>query len=175
MYAMKILKKNDLLTRREAAFFMEERDALVITKSSEWMTTLYSAFQDDDNLYLVMEYAPGGSLRNFMNSREDPVPEEQARFYVAEILVAVEELHCIKYIHRYVLFECECEVMGRDIKPENCLIDRFGHIKLADFGSCTRLDDKRRVCSSPCPCVSDFSRYNRMKPWAHLITFLLRC
>ena len=103
IYAMKILKKNDLLTRREAAFFMEERDALVITRSSEWMTTLYSAFQDDDSLYLIMEYAPGGSLRNFINSRDDPVPEADAKFYIAEILVAVEELHSMKYIHRYVL------------------------------------------------------------------------
>lgn len=100
IYAMKILKKQDLLTRREAAFFMEERHALVFAQSSVWMTELNSAFQDDDNLYLVMEYAPGGSLRSLLNNREEIMTEDEARFYVAELLVALDELHRMKFIHR---------------------------------------------------------------------------
>lgn len=131
VYAMKILKKMDLLTRREAAFFMEERNALVFAQSSKWMTTLYSAFQDEENLYLVMEYASGGSLRALRNNR-DVINENEARFYIGEILIALQELHDMNYIHR-------------DVKPENCLIDSTGHIKLADFGSCMSIGDEKRV------------------------------
>nr|KAJ3420367.1 hypothetical protein HK105_005752 [Polyrhizophydium stewartii] len=134
VYAMKILKKSDLLTRREAAFFMEERNALVFSQQSEWITTLYAAFQDDDNLYLVMEYVSGGSLRSLLNNRETSMDEAEARFYVAEMILALEVLHRYSYIHR-------------DVKPENCLIDSSGHIKLADFGSCIRLSEASRVTS----------------------------
>ena len=129
---MKTLKKNDLLTRREAAFFMEERDALVLTRNSDWITSLYAAFQDENNLYLVMEYAPGGSMRSLIQNRDIPMPENEAKFYIAEILLSLEQLHKMKYIHR-------------DVKPDNCLLDQNGHIKLADFGSCTKLDDTKRV------------------------------
>ncbi|KAJ3197031.1 Rho-associated protein kinase 2 [Irineochytrium annulatum] len=134
VYAMKVLKKTDLLTRREAAFFMEERNALVFGHQSQWITTLYAAFQDEENLYLVMEYASGGSLRALMNNRETPMSEEDARFYVAEMLLALDELHRLNFIHR-------------DVKPENCLIVSSGHLKLADFGSCIRIGDANKVTS----------------------------
>ncbi|EGF78320.1 hypothetical protein BATDEDRAFT_13242, partial [Batrachochytrium dendrobatidis JAM81] len=134
VYAMKILKKSDLLTRREAAFFMEERNALVFSEQSKWITTLYAAFQDEDNLYLVMEYVSGGSLRSLLNNKETSMEENEARFYIAEMILALEVLHKYSYIHR-------------DVKPENCLIDSAGHIKLADFGSCIRLSDAARVTS----------------------------
>ncbi|KAJ3170832.1 hypothetical protein HDU87_008717 [Geranomyces variabilis] len=134
LYAMKILKKVDLLTRQEAQYFMEERDALVFAKESSWITTLYAAFQDEENLYLVMEYASGGSLRALLNNREDAMDETEARFYVAQILLALDELHRHNFIHR-------------DVKPENCLIDAAGHVKLADFGSCIRMGDAKIVTS----------------------------
>ncbi|KAJ3399310.1 Serine/threonine-protein kinase MRCK beta, partial [Chytriomyces hyalinus] len=134
VYAMKILKKLDLLTRREAAFFMEERNALVFAKNSRWITTLYAAFQDDENLYLVMEYVSGGSLRTLLNNRDNPMTESEARFYVAEMIIALEEVHKLNYIHR-------------DIKPENVLIDSTGHLKLGDFGSCQRIGESDKVSS----------------------------
>jgi serine/threonine protein kinase len=81
---------------------MEERNALVFSQDSRWITTLYAAFQDEENLYLVMEYASGGSLRNLMNNRESIMSEEEARFYVAEILMSLDELHRLHYIHRFV-------------------------------------------------------------------------
>ncbi|KAJ3039406.1 hypothetical protein HDV00_012283 [Rhizophlyctis rosea] len=143
VYAMKVLKKTDLLTRREAGFFMEERDALVFAKSSDWITTLYAAFQDEEHLYLVMEYASGGSLRALCNSRETIMPEEEARFYIAEILLALEELHKHEFIHR-------------DVKPENCLIDASGHVKLADFGSCIRIGQTRLVSSNETVGTPDY-------------------
>ncbi|KAI9334554.1 hypothetical protein BDR26DRAFT_822951, partial [Obelidium mucronatum] len=126
VYAMKVLKKTDLLTRREAGFFMEERNALVFAQDSRWITTLYAAFQDDDNLYLIMEYVSGGSLRNLLNNRETTMSESEAKFYVAEMILALEEVHRFNYIHR-------------DLKPDNVLIDHTGHLKLGDFGSCIRI------------------------------------
>ncbi|TPX40839.1 hypothetical protein SeMB42_g05848 [Synchytrium endobioticum] len=134
VYAMKVLKKLDLLTRREAAFFMEERNVLVFAQTSKWLTTLYAAFQDEENLYLVMDYVSGGSLRSLIMSRDDPMPEQEAKFYVAEILLSLEELHSYNYVHR-------------DVKPENMLIDETGHVKLADFGSCMILDEADKITS----------------------------
>ncbi|KAI8896828.1 kinase-like domain-containing protein [Globomyces pollinis-pini] len=134
VYALKILKKQDLLTRQEAAFFMEERNALVFAQKSDWITTLYAAFQDEDNLYLLMEYVSGGSMRALLNNREDIMKEDEARFYIMEMILSVAELHSHSYIHR-------------DIKPENYLVDSNGHIKLADFGSCVRVSETARVNS----------------------------
>ncbi|RKP02470.1 hypothetical protein CXG81DRAFT_29496 [Caulochytrium protostelioides] len=135
VYAMKTLKKIDLLTRQEAGFFMEERNALVFAQNSQWITTLHAAFQDEDNLYLIMEYVSGGSLRNFMNSQESALNEDDVKFYVAEMVLALDELHKNNIIHR-------------DVKPENSLIDSSGHIKLADFGSCIKLSDSNaKICS----------------------------
>jgi serine/threonine protein kinase len=95
-----MLRKHDLLTRREAAFFMEERESLVLGRHSEWLTRLYASFQDELNLYLLMEYVPGGSLKNLMDSQEEPMEEDSARFYAAEMVLAIEEVHRLGFIHR---------------------------------------------------------------------------
>ena len=79
---------------------MEERNALVFAQKSEWITTLYASFQDDENLYLVMEYVCGASFRALLNSRETVMPEDEARFYVAEMVLALSEIHKHNYIHR---------------------------------------------------------------------------
>jgi serine/threonine protein kinase len=82
---------------------MEERNALVFAKKSVWITTLYASFQDEENLYLVMEYVSGGSMRALLNNRETIMNENEARFYIAEMILALEELHNHRYIHRFVL------------------------------------------------------------------------
>jgi len=79
---------------------MEERDALVFARSASWVTTLYAAFQDEENLYLLMEYAPGGSLRSVLQDREETMDENEARFYIGEILLALEEIHALNFVHR---------------------------------------------------------------------------
>ena len=95
---------------------------------SEWLTSLHCSFQDHENLYLVMEFHPGGDLLSLLGRREGGVlSEEEARFYIAEVILALHSLHSMGYVHR-------------DIKPENILLDRLGHIKLADFGSSAKLD-----------------------------------
>lgn len=105
---------------------MEERQVLAIT--SEWFPTLHAAFQDEVNLYLVMEYAPGGDLYSILDKKQDELnkargshhseaeeqsddgnssddedttlSEDEIRFYIAEIVLAVSELHKNHYIHR---------------------------------------------------------------------------
>lgn len=80
-----------------------------------------------------MEFLPGGDLLGLM-SRHGPFDEQMTRFYLAELTVAINELHRMGYVHR-------------DIKPENILIDRFGHIKLGDFGNAAALDRDGHVFS----------------------------
>ncbi|CDS05182.1 hypothetical protein LRAMOSA07711 [Lichtheimia ramosa] len=123
VYAMKTLNKCHMLAQRERASFMEERQVLS-QANTEWIPSLHAAFQDDDHLYLVMEYAAGGDLFSILDRKESLcLSEKEARFYIAETILAVDSLHQLGYLHR-------------DIKPQNILIDSTGHVKLADFGSC---------------------------------------
>ncbi|ORY00923.1 kinase-like protein [Basidiobolus meristosporus CBS 931.73] len=136
VYAMKTMHKQYILRRREQAFYMEERDILARGRGSWWIPNLHSAFQDHENLYLVMEYVPGGDLFSLLAKRDEPILDEQAaRFYIAEVILALEELHALGYAHR-------------DIKPSNILIDRTGHIKLADFGSSIQIGPFNKITSS---------------------------
>ncbi|KAG0168576.1 Serine/threonine-protein kinase MRCK beta [Apophysomyces sp. BC1015] len=131
IYAMKVLNKDTLLSQHERAFSIEER--LVLSQSSEWMPSLYAAFQDGENLYLVMEYAGGGDLFSVLERQENQcLTEDEARFYIAEMILAVDHLHHLGYVHR-------------DIKPQNILIDATGHIKLTDFGSCIRIESCSKI------------------------------
>ncbi|KAI7868916.1 kinase-like domain-containing protein [Spinellus fusiger] len=133
VYAMKVLSKDPLLQQQEKAFSMEERLVLSHPQSSCWMPVLHAAFQDVDNLYLVMEYAGGGDLFSVLDRKENLVlNEEEAKFYLAETILAVDSLHRLGYVHR-------------DIKPQNILIDHHGHVKLADFGSCIPIDHCTKI------------------------------
>uniref|UniRef100_A0A8C7IFM0 non-specific serine/threonine protein kinase n=1 Tax=Oncorhynchus kisutch TaxID=8019 RepID=A0A8C7IFM0_ONCKI len=125
VFAMKILNKWEMLKRAETACFREERDVLV-NGDSQWITTLHYAFQDDNFLYLVMDYYVGGDLLTLLSKFEDRLPEDMARFYLAEMVLAIDSVHQLHYVHR-------------DIKPDNILMDMNGHIRLADFGSCLKL------------------------------------
>lgn len=95
---------------------------------SRWLVTLASAFQDSRYFYLVMEYVPGGDMRGLLSNLET-FPEPDARFYIAEMILAVLDLHREGYIHR-------------DLKPENFLITKTGHLKLGDFGLSKKLIHK---------------------------------
>ncbi|XP_005001389.1 myotonin-protein kinase isoform X3 [Cavia porcellus] len=125
VYAMKIMNKWDMLKRGEVSCFREERDVLV-NGDRRWITQLHFAFQDENYLYLVMEYYVGGDLLTLLSKFGERIPAEMARFYLAEIVMAIDSVHRLGYVHR-------------DIKPDNILLDRCGHIRLADFGSCLKL------------------------------------
>ncbi|XP_059212055.1 serine/threonine-protein kinase MRCK beta isoform X2 [Centropristis striata] len=142
VYAMKILNKWEMLKRAETACFREERDVLV-KGDSQWITTLHYAFQDDNYLYLVMDYYVGGDLLTLLSKFEDRLPEDMSKFYVAEMVLAIHSIHQQNYIHR-------------DIKPDNVLLDVNGHIRLADFGSCLRMMEDGTVQSSVAVGTPDY-------------------
>ncbi|XP_058610859.1 rho-associated protein kinase 2b isoform X2 [Onychostoma macrolepis] len=129
VYAMKQLSKFEMVKRSDSAFFWEERDIMAFSKSP-WIVQLCCAFQDEKYLYLVMEFMPGGDLVTLTSSYD--IPEEWARFYTAEVVLALDAIHSLGFIHR-------------DIKPDNMLLDRNGHLKLADFGTCMKMDSSGMV------------------------------
>uniref|UniRef100_A0A3Q4HJR2 Serine/threonine-protein kinase MRCK alpha n=1 Tax=Neolamprologus brichardi TaxID=32507 RepID=A0A3Q4HJR2_NEOBR len=98
VFAMKILNKWEMLKRAETACFREERDVLV-NGDCQWITTLHYAFQDDNNLYLVMDYYVGGDLLTLLSKFEDRLPEEMAKFYLAEMVLAIDSVHQLHYVH----------------------------------------------------------------------------
>ncbi|NXV45455.1 CTRO kinase, partial [Uria aalge] len=131
VYAMKVMSKESLLAQEHVSFFEEERNILS-QSTSPWIPQLQYAFQDKKNLYLVMEYQPGGDLLSLLNRYEDQLDESMVQFYLAELILAIHSVHQMGYVHR-------------DIKPENVLIDRTGHIKLVDFGSAAKMTVNKMV------------------------------
>ncbi|PON62656.1 Rho-associated protein kinase [Parasponia andersonii] len=125
VYAMKKLKKSEMLRRGQVEHVKAERN-LLAEVDSNYIVKLYCSFQDDEFLYLIMEYLPGGDVMTLL-MRKDTLTEEEARFYIAETILAIESIHKHNYIHR-------------DIKPDNLLLDRYGHMRLSDFGLCKPLD-----------------------------------
>jgi len=95
---------------------------------SPWVVQLYYSFQDPSYLYLIMEFLPGGDLMTML-IKYDTFSEDVTRFYIAECVLAIEAVHNLGFIHR-------------DIKPDNILIDKDGHIKLTDFGLSTGFQKK---------------------------------
>jgi len=128
LYAMKKIKKSFVTHLGFADKIMIERDLMVsniLTQKSPWIVDLFYAFQDKDHLYFIMEYCPGGDLF-YLLDRYRVFDESTTRFYIAELVLAVEDIHNMNFIHR-------------DIKFDNVLITKEGHIKLTDFGLSKRL------------------------------------
>ncbi|XP_057657147.1 rho-associated protein kinase 1 isoform X2 [Diorhabda carinulata] len=132
VYAMKRLSKADLIKRSDSAFFWEERHIMAHARS-EWIVQLHFAFQDTKHLYMVMDYMPGGDIVNLMSNYD--IPETWAKFYTMEVVLALDVIHSMGFVHR-------------DVKPDNMLLDKYGHLKLADFGTCMRMDDGGLVRSN---------------------------
>ncbi|KZT70969.1 kinase-like protein [Daedalea quercina L-15889] len=131
LFAMKQLRKTDMLRKGQEGHVRAERDLLKSASlvsspgGADWIVRLHYSFQDRDHLYLVLEYMGGGDLLNLLIER-DVFEEDFTRFYVAEMVLAIESCHKHGFIHR-------------DIKPDNFLFDPNGHIKLSDFGLATDL------------------------------------
>ncbi|KAM7398688.1 hypothetical protein PAMA_006543 [Pampus argenteus] len=134
VYALKIMNKWDMLRHGETACYQEEREVL-LRGDRHWITELHYAFQDDNYLYLVMDYYVGGDLLTLLSKFGDRITEDMAQFYLAEMVMAIDSVHRLGYVHR-------------DIKPDNILLTADGHIRLGDFGSCLRLLDDGMVHSS---------------------------
>ena len=126
IYAIKKIKKNIIVLKNQVIHILNEQFFMSRAKSP-WIVELKESFQEDDYLYLVMEYLPGGDLMNLL-IKKDILTENEARFYLSELILAIESIHKLDCIHR-------------DIKPDNILIDQNGHIKLSDFGL-AKISDK---------------------------------
>ena len=118
-YAMKILPKKKLFEHNLVRYAMTEKHIMSVVDHPFIIKLRYS-FQTEDKLYFVLDYCPGGDLSEYLNI-ERSFTEKKARFYVSEILLAIEELH-----NRGIVF--------RDLKPDNVVLDVEGHAVLTDFG-----------------------------------------
>jgi len=117
---MKVLSKKEIIAKKEVAHTIGERKILQKGVESPFLVGLKFSFQTERDLYLVTDFKSGGELFWHLQ-RETKFPEERAKFYVAELILALEHLH--KY-----------DVVYRDLKPENILLDATGHVALCDFG-----------------------------------------
>ncbi|ELT90124.1 hypothetical protein CAPTEDRAFT_1240 [Capitella teleta] len=140
VYAMKMLSKLEMIKRSDSAFFWEERE-IMANANSQWIVMLHYSFQDPKYLYMVMDFMPGGDLVNLMSNYD--VPEKWAKFYCAEVVLALDAIHSMGFVHR-------------DVKPDNMLLDAQGHLRLADFGTCMRMDKDGMVRSDTAVGTPDY-------------------
>ncbi|KAL5981569.1 hypothetical protein ACLOJK_015631 [Asimina triloba] len=119
LFAIKILKKLDMIRKNDIEHILAERDILIAVRNP-FVVRFYYSFTCSDNLYLVMEYLNGGDLYSLLR-KVGCLEEDVARIYIAELVLALEYLHSLGIVHR-------------DLKPDNILVAQDGHIKLTDFG-----------------------------------------
>ena len=121
IYAMKKLSIAAILRNSQLFHIKTEKDILSMNTNNIWQTKLNYCFLDKDYLYFIIDYCPGEDLLHYLTDKDYNLTEEEAKFYIAEIILGVDNLHKNNCIHR-------------DIKPENIFIDKYGHLKLGDFG-----------------------------------------
>ncbi|KAL0240806.1 hypothetical protein GEMRC1_006042 [Eukaryota sp. GEM-RC1] len=118
-YAIKVLKKDDMVRKNQVNRIKTERNILTST-DCPFLIKCYWTFQSSKHLYIVMEYVSGGDLYSLLNN-VGRLPEDTAKYYVAEVILSLEYLHAVGIVHR-------------DVKPDNLLVSEDGHIKMIDFG-----------------------------------------
>ncbi len=140
IYAMKVLSKKVIVQKKEVAHTVGERNILVRTATSDspFIVGLKFSFQTPSDLYLVTDYMSGGEL--FWHLQKDGrFDEHRAKFYIAELILAIQHLH-------------KNDIVYRDLKPENILLDANGHIALCDFGlskaNLTKNDTTNTFCGT---------------------------
>ncbi|CAH4031086.1 serine/threonine-protein kinase greatwall isoform X3 [Pieris brassicae] len=119
LYAIKVMKKSEMINKNMVTQVVTERNALALSRSPFCVHLFYS-LQSASSVYLVMEYMVGGDLKSLLNVYGF-LEESMAIFYVAEVTLALDYLHKHNIVHR-------------DLKPDNMLIAKSGHVKLTDFG-----------------------------------------
>ncbi|KAJ1605578.1 hypothetical protein OIY81_679 [Cryptosporidium canis] len=121
VYALKQMRKSIIRTKNQLERIYNER-ALLAQNASDFVVKLFYTFQDEKHLYQVMEYLPGGDLMSYL-IKYDKFSEEDTKFYMAQLVHAVDLVHQLGFVHR-------------DVKPDNIVLDSEGHLKLLDFGLC---------------------------------------
>ncbi|EQL02536.1 hypothetical protein G6O67_006756 [Ophiocordyceps sinensis] len=153
-YAVKVLKKAQVVKMKQVEHTNDERRMLADVKHP-FIITLWGTFADCKNLYMVMDFVEGGELFSLLR-KSGRFPNPVAKFYAAETTLALEYLHSKNIIYR-------------DLKPENLLLDRHGHLKITDFGFAKRVPDKTwTLCGTPdylAPEVVSNKGYNKSVDW----------
>ena len=140
IYAMKVLSKKVIVQKKEVAHTLGERNILVRTAMTEspFIVGLKFSFQTPTDLYLVTDFMSGGELFWHLQ-KEGRFNEARAKFYIAELILALQHLH-------------QHDIVYRDLKPENILLDANGHIALCDFGlskaNLTKNDTTNTFCGT---------------------------
>jgi protein kinase A len=127
VFALKILRKTDVIRLKQLDHVRHERSILADVAGHPFITNMVATFSDRYSLYMVLDYVPGGELFTYLRKLRR-FDEATARFYISEIVLVLEYLH-----------ETQAGVAYRDLKPENLLLDGDGHVKLVDFGFAKRL------------------------------------
>ena len=159
IYAMKILNKSILKTKKQQDHTKTERDLMVKIKNP-FIVNIKTAFQDESRLYIVSEFMQGGDMFFHMHDGQRVIfNNERTKFYAIEIVLALEELHANNMVYR-------------DLKPENILLDAKGHVKLIDFGLSkifdTENDKAFTICGTPqylAPEILEKKGYNKAVDW----------
>lgn len=179
-YAVKVLKKAQVVKMKQVEHTNDERKMLQKVKHA-FLVTLWGTFQDSKNLYMVMDFVEGGELFSLLRKSqvsrmeyfscfhhfhsldeylgslsEKRFPNPVAKFYAAEVTLALDYLHSKHIIYR-------------DLKPENLLLDRHGHLKITDFGFAKEVPDITwTLCGTPdylAPEVVSSKGYNKSVDW----------
>ncbi|KAI1911986.1 cAMP-dependent protein kinase catalytic subunit [Ophidiomyces ophidiicola] len=153
-YAIKVLKKQQVVKMKQVEHTNDERRMLERVKHP-FLITLWGTFQDVKNLYMVMDFVEGGELFSLLR-KSHRFPNPVAKFYAAEVTLALEYLHSQNIVYR-------------DLKPENLLLDRHGHLKITDFGFAKEVRDITwTLCGTPdylAPEVVSSKGYNKSVDW----------
>lgn len=153
-YAIKVLKKEQIVKMKQVEHTNDERRMLKLVEHP-FLIRMWGTYQDSKNLFMVMDYIEGGELFSLLR-KSQRFPNPVAKFYAAEVTLALEYLHAHSIIYR-------------DLKPENILLDKNGHIKITDFGFAKEVPDVTwTLCGTPdyiAPEVVTTKAYNKSVDW----------
>ncbi len=153
-YAIKVLKKAQVIKMKQVEHTNDERRMLKLVEHP-FLIRMWGTFQDSRNLFMVMDFIEGGELFSLLR-KSQRFPNPVAKFYAAEVILAIEYLHSHNIIYR-------------DLKPENILLDRNGHIKITDFGFAKEVETVTwTLCGTPdyiAPEVITTKPYNKSVDW----------
>lgn len=137
VYALKAMMKSEIVAHKQQMNVMNEKNVM-IGSNHPFILRLYQTFKDSKKLYMLLEFVQGGELFSVLHTANtDGVPDAQAKFYGAAVLLSLGYLH-------------SKDIAYRDMKPENCLIDKFGYPKLVDFGFAKVITGKSfTLCGTP--------------------------
>jgi len=134
-FAIKLLKKAEILRMKQVEHIMAEKAILAEVKHP-FIVNMLKTFQDEKKLFIVLEYVCGGEVFTHLR-KAGKFPNDVGKFYAAEIILAFEHLHSLNIVYR-------------DLKPENLLLDQYGHIKITDFGFAKKVPERTfTLCGTP--------------------------